>query len=144
MHMTTVISLDIGAKTGWAVLRKHDLELLGCGDLLVDDLGCALDLMVRWLNMSGYSSEAVIEQMPSVGGVGELSTVLEYARKTADYWLREVYSIAPITYILPGTWKNSRIANTTKLPKDWNGKMMSQHQKDAILMARYYILRNER
>jgi hypothetical protein len=143
MRVTTVISLDVGAKTGWAILRKHDMEIIGCGDLLVDDLGCALDLIVRWLNLSGYTSEAVIEQMPSVGGVGELSTVLEYARKTTDYWLREVFQV-PITYVLPGTWKNSRVANTTKLPKDWNGKMLSQHQKDAILMGRYYADRSDK
>ena len=143
MKTVVVLSLDVGVHTGWAVIRKHDHEILGCGVLLIDDLGCYLDLTIRWLNTAGYTTEAVVEKMPSVGGIGELSTVLEYARKTTEYWLTEVYAITPV-YILPGTWKTSRVAITTKLPTEWGGHILSQHEKDAVLMAMYYAGRGDK
>lgn len=132
-----VVSLDPGETTGWALLRKKDRELLGTGDFAVEDVGAGLDLIVRSLHLAGYTVEAVVEQMPVPALGGQLPTTLEFVRRTINHWLSEIYELS-VTYVLPGTWKNSRTALTTTVPDEWNGTRLSQHQKDAILMAHYY------
>lgn len=133
-----IFALDPGVTTGWAILRRRDKFLLGMGDLKIEDVGSAIDLLVRGMHVEGYDLAAVVEEMPVAPGVaGGLATDLAFVRRTIDHWLSDVFEV-DVTYVLPGTWKTSRVAQTTTPPATWNGKSLSQHMKDAYLMASYY------
>lgn len=134
-----IISLDPGETTGWAIIRRKDRAVLGMGDLIAEDLGCGIDLLVRAMHRLDYNVEAVVEQMPTPGGVGgRLATELEFVRRTIDHWLDDVYEI-PITYILPGVWKTSAVAKTQAPPAEFNHQPTSTHARDAHQMASYFM-----
>lgn len=134
-----IFSLDPGQTTGWAIIRRRDRAVLGMGELSAEDLGCGIDLLVRAMHRLDYSVEAVVEQMPTPGGVGgKLATDLEFVRRTIDHWLDEIYEL-PITYILPGVWKTSASAKTSAPPTEHNHRPTSQHARDAYQMGAFHM-----
>jgi hypothetical protein len=139
---TLILSLDPGITTGWALVSTRDKSVKGCGNLHPEDLGHALDRLVRCTHKSGNLLDAVVEKMPAPTTSGNLATNLEFVRHTIDHWLVEIFDLS-VTYILPGTWKTSRVAITAVLPEEWNGKLLTQHQKDAIMIAKYHASRSK-
>lgn len=138
-----ILALDPGQTTGWALVRRQDKAILGLGDLSIEDLGCSIDLLVRSMHTSGYSVHAVVEEMPTTQGVsGALATDLAFVRRTIDHWLDDVFEVQ-IDYVLPGTWKTSRVAATIPPPSEWNGVRLSQHMKDAVTMGQYYARKRQ-
>ena len=129
------LSIDPGITTGFAVLDDSG-EVLATSIWGTGELKDSLDALVRYLFTAGYAIDAVIEKMPSTGGVGPLALKLEQVRQTITSVISGVYEI-PTHHIAPGTWKPSRVARTTQLPKKWSGESLTTHQKDAIRMGRY-------
>jgi hypothetical protein len=125
--------------TGWALIDKRTRSLLGCGNLESDDVGAALDQIIRLYQHMGFKVNAVVEKMPTPPG-GELALELEYVRRTIYHWLFEVFEV-PTEYVLPGTWKTSRTAATITLPTEWDGKALTTHQRDAVTLGHYIIAR---
>lgn len=134
-----ILALDPGQTTGWALIRRRDRAVLGMGDIPAEDLGCSLDLLVRAMHRLDHSVEAVVEQMPTPGGVGgKLATDLEFVRRTIDHWLDDIFEL-PITYVLPGVWKTSASARTQPPPVEHNHRTTSQHARDAYQMGTYHM-----
>ena len=106
-----------------------------------DDLGAALDTIVRAHQLAGHRVEAVVEKTPTPTS-GALAVELDYVRRTVIHWLIEIFEL-PTEYVLPGTWKTSRAAVTAALPAEWLGRPLSTHQRDAISLA-YYVIERER
>lgn len=133
-----ILALDPGLITGWALIRRADKAPLGLGDLTIDDVGCAIDILVRSMHLSGYSLEGLVEAMPVPGGTpSQLGHELAFVRRMIDHELIEVFEL-DVTYVLPGTWKQSRVALTTAPPVEWNGSALSPHMRDAYTMGQYY------
>lgn len=115
--------------------------LLGMGDLSSEEVGCAIDLLVRSMHRLEYSVVPVVEQMPTPSGVpGSLATELAFVRRSIDHWLSDVFEL-DVNYVLPGAWKTSRTAIMTAPPDQWNGHRLSQHMRDAYLMGSYFMRR---
>lgn len=134
-----VFSLDPGVTTGWAIIRRQDRALLGLGDLSSEEVGCGVDLLVRSMHRLDYRVVPVVEEMPDQGGVaGDLATELKFVRRSISYWLEDVFEL-DVTYVLPGTWKTSRVALTTAPPADFEGRPLSPHMRDAYLMGSYFV-----
>jgi len=132
-------SLDPGVTTGWAIIRRNTREVLGMGDLDTEELGCALDLLVRSMHRVGKDVHPVVEEVPKVGGVqGDLAVTLTYVNRCINHWLEDVFEL-PVEYVLPGEWKNSRVGILTPPPAEWNGRKLSAHMKDAYLLGHYQI-----
>ena len=141
MREVVLFAIDPGVTTGWAILKKSSREVVGMGDLDPEELGCALDLLVRTMHRLGRDVCGVVEQVPKVGGVqGELATTLSYVNRVIDHWLEDVFEIQ-VDYVLPGQWKNSRVAILTPPPPTWNGHVLSPHMRDAFWLANYQIHR---
>lgn len=133
-----IFALDPGSTTGWAIFRRRDRAILGMGDLAPDRLGSAIDLLVRGMHRLDYDVVPVVEQMPTPNGVGgSLSVELKFVRRTIDHWLSDVFEL-DVAYVLPGTWKPSRVARTMVPPKTWQGAALSAHQRDALTMGWYF------
>lgn len=134
-----VFALDPGVTTGWAVVNKKNGVVLGMGNLSPEELGCGLDLIVRSFHRQGYVIHPVVEQVPSVRGTtGQLATTLAFVNRTIDHWLEDIFDLN-VSYVPPGTWKNSRVAITSEAPKLWNGVATSQHMRDAYLLGVYTL-----
>lgn len=138
-----IFALDPGLTTGWAIVRRHDRTVLGMGDFTTEEVGCGVDALVRSMHRLGYRVVPVVEQMPSQGGVeGQLETQLKFVRRMIEHQLEEVFEL-DVTLILPGTWKTSRVALTTKAPRTWNDRPTSPHMRDAFLMGTYYARKRQ-
>lgn len=136
-----IFAIDPGQTTGWAIIRKQDKAPLGLGDLNSQELGCGIDLLVRSMHRLDYRVVPVVEQMPTPGGVESgLETELKFVRRTIDYWMSDIFEL-DVVYVLPGTWKTSRVAATTKPPSVWNDRPLSPHMRDAYTMGHYYARR---
>lgn len=131
-----VIALDPGITTGMAVLTDPDGYLVATTNWTQDNLGQSLDVLIRHLHLEGYTLHAVVEQMPRSGGRSE--DALDQVRRTIHETLVEVYEV-PTIYVAPGVWKPSRVARTAVLPKEWDEKRLTTHQKDAIKMGCYAL-----
>jgi hypothetical protein len=143
MRDTVLLAVDPGVTTGWAIMRA-DGQVLGMGDLAPEELGCALDLLVRTMHRLGYTVRSVVEDVPKVKGTqGRLSLELEFVNRTVDHWLSEVFELQ-VSYVPPGRWKTSRVAATCECVDIWNGCKTSQHMKDAYMLARYQSDLSER
>lgn len=135
-----MLAIDPGVTTGWSLLRARDRAVLGMGDLSPEELGCALDLLIRTMHRLGYRVEVAVEDVPRVNGVrGSLAVELEFVNRTVDHWVSEVFELR-VAYVLPGTWKTSRAAMTAVSPPEWNGKPTSRHMKDAYGLATYRLV----
>lgn len=131
-----ILAIDPGMTTGWALTTSRG-EVLGCGNFQPEDVGPGLDDLVRRTQAAGFTIEAVVEQMPGVGGLSAMTIALEFVRQSIFHWLVEIFDL-PLAYVTPGTWKTSRVTKVTACPTEWDGKPMSQHQKDAVMIARYH------
>lgn len=132
-----IFALDPGITTGWAIIRKQDRAVLGMGDLSSEEVGCGVDLLVRSMHRLDYRVVPVVEEMPEQGGVsGDLAIELKFVRRTISHWLEDVFEL-DVTYVLPGTWKTSRVAATTKPPAEFEGRPLSPHMRDAYTMGTY-------
>jgi hypothetical protein len=134
------ICLDPGITTGWAVLNEKG-EVMATSVWGTAEVKDTLDLLVRQVFSAGFTLNAVIERMPP-GRFGELGKKLEAVRRDIAHIIDETYAI-PTVYVLPGEWKPSRVAKTTKVPGQWKGTPLMVHQKDAIRMGRYVIDRQK-
>lgn len=138
-----IFALDPGLTTGWAIVRRQDKTILGMGDFSTEELGCGVDALVRSMHKLGYRVVPVVEQMPTQGGTdGALETQLKFVRRMIEHQLEDVFEL-DITYVLPGTWKTSRVALTTKAPRTWNEQPTSQHSRDAYQMGNFYARKRQ-
>lgn len=131
-----VIALDPGITTGVAVLTDPDGVLVATTNWTPDNLARSLDVLIRHMHMEGFTLHAVVEQMPRSGGRSEDS--LDQVRRTIHETLVEVYEV-PTIYVAPGVWKPSRVARTAVLPRKWDDRRLTSHQRDAIKMACYAL-----
>lgn len=130
------IGVDPGITTGWCLLTDEG-KVLGRGVFVEENLKDGLDQLVRGVHRSARKIEVVVEQMPGAGRMGDLNRRLERVRGVVDEVLVEVYDL-PVTYIPPGEWKTSRVAQLASPPGD------TQHEKDAIVMTAYAIAKRRR
>jgi hypothetical protein len=136
------LCVDPGIATGWAVL-DDDGNIIATSVWGTHELHDSLDLLARTLFTMGYRIDAVVELMPSVGGVGRLAKKLEWIRRDVMHVLENVYEIRT-RVIAPGTWKTSRVARTAILPSQFDDDALTVHQKDAIRMGLWAIEESER
>ena len=122
------------------VAKKGNVNVvIGMGDLTMDELGCALDLLIRTMHRFKKNIIPVVEDVPDVRGLrSDLALKLDFVNMTIDHWLTEVFEL-PIIYVPPGRWKNSRVANSLTPVSQWNGQKTSQHMRDAYTIAIYEI-----
>ena len=131
------LCLDPGITTGWAVLDETG-KVLATSVWGTAELKVSLDVLIRQVFTSGHELEVVIEKMPQTGGLGLLGQKLEVVRREINDIVSETYEL-PVTYVLPGTWKPSRVARTTKVPGRFKGTPLMTHQRDAVRMGRFTI-----
>lgn len=139
------LALDPGITTGWALLDPNSDEILGSSVWGTGELKDTLDLLVRKCFTAGMRLTAVVEKMPNTGKMGPLGQKLEEVRRDIYGTITDVYEI-PVRVVAPSEWKPSRVARLgkPKLPKKFNGSPLTPHQRDAILMGRYVIDREEK
>ena len=126
------LGIDPGVTTGWALVDDSG-ALQASGNLPEDHLRTGLDDLVRHLHREGLLRlDAVIENMPRVGGMGRLAKRLEDVRRIITEVIEDVYEI-PTQRVAPGEWKPSRVARETRFGR---GKM-TPHERDAARMAMY-------
>ena len=134
-----MFALDPGVTTGWAIL-KRDLSVIGMGDLAPEELGSALDLLVRSMHRLDKMIIPVVEDVPNTRGMkSSLTRTLEFVNRTIDHWLVDVFEL-PVIYVPPSRWKTSRVVviqKKKKIVQRWNGMKTSQHMKDAYMLACY-------
>jgi hypothetical protein len=128
------LCIDPGVTTGWALLDEAG-DILGTSVWGTGELKVSLDAVIRTAHLSGMTLRVVIERMPP-GKLGLLEQKLAAVQRDIDGIVRETYELEVIE-VLPGTWKPSRVARTTDVPKEWQGTPLLIHQKDAIRMGRY-------
>lgn len=136
------LCIDPGITTGWAVL-DDDGDIIGTSVWGTAELHDTLDLLVRSMFSAGYRLEVVVEEMPHVGGAGQLAQKLEAIRRDIMHTVQGVYELE-VHVVAPGTWKTSRVARTAILPREFEDEPLMTHQKDAIKMGLYVIERNTR
>lgn len=132
-----MICLDPGITTGMAVLDARG-DIMATTVWGTGELRQSLDVLVRYLHTHGYQTHAVIERVPRNEKASPIGAKLEHVRADIMGLIDDTYAI-PYALVMPGEWKPSRVARTTKLPKEWRGDELTQHQKDAILMGRYVL-----
>ena len=131
------LCLDPGITTGWAVLDDQG-QIMATSVWGTGELKTSLDLLIRQAFTSAYTLDAIIEKMPNTGRMGLLGQKLEKVRRDIMDIVENIYEI-PVTFVLPGTWKPSRVARTTKVPGRFNKTPLMTHQRDAVKMGRYVI-----
>ena len=131
-----MICLDPGITTGWAVLAD-DETLLATSVWGNADVKESLDKLIRVLHSRNFTLRATVEKMPRTGGISPLGQKLEIV----NHEIREILDIyeIPTTYVLPGTWKNSRPARVFKVPRKWRDDTVVIHQRDAMRMGAYQL-----
>ncbi len=128
------LCIDPGITTGWALLDANG-DILGTSVWGTAELEVSLDAVIRTAHLSDMTVTVVIERMPP-GRLGLLEQKLASVKRTIDRIVRDTYELE-VVEVLPGTWKPSRVARTTKVPPTWQGTPLMVHQKDAIKMGRY-------
>jgi hypothetical protein len=128
------LAIDPGVTTGWALLDDTG-AILGTSVWGTGELKVSLDAVIRTAHLSDMTLTVVIERMPP-GKLGLLEQKLGAVRRDIDAIVRGTYELETIE-VLPGTWKPSRVARTTEVPREWQGTPLMVHQKDAIRMGRY-------
>lgn len=131
------LALDPGLTTGWALV-EDDGSNAGCGNLDHADLRRQLDTLIRSSHASGFWLTVVIEDQPRVGQMSALGKQLRDVWQTIGAVTVETYEL-PIRVVTPGVWKPSREARLAKIPRKWNGKTLTPHQRDAIRMGLFAI-----
>lgn len=131
------LCIDPGIATGWALLNDEG-DIIATSVWGTHELHDTLDLLIRSLLSMGYRLDAVVEQMPSVGGLGRIAQKLEWVRRDVMHTLEGVYEIRT-RIVAPGTWKTSRVARTAILPREFDDDVLTTHQKDAIRMGLWAI-----
>jgi len=131
------LAIDPGITTGWALLDDAG-EIQATSVWGTAELKQSLDILIREAHFAGYSLTMVIETMPSAGRMGALGQKLEAVRRDIMSIVAETYEI-PYVSVMPGEWKPSRIAKTTRVPSRFRDTPLMVHQKDAVKMGRYVI-----
>jgi hypothetical protein len=135
----TVLAFDPGVTTGWAVLAP-DGRILGTGNIVsTQNLREELKDVVRNAYLARHTVPEVIVEVFPLSPTGELAGVLREVVVTLAHVLVS-YHIRP-EQITPGVWKTSSVRQSEK---EWNGQTLTQHQRDAIRMARYHLRRKDR
>lgn len=125
--MTTILSLDPGITTGFAVLAD-DGRLLDSGNIMAEDLRCHPKIL-QFVESTGV--EVVIEPVlkPTRG---------KLADQLADVWgtLRMYFPNAAV--VGPGQWKQNSYIFNYPFPKE-RFPRPTPHQRDAFRIGIYYI-----
>lgn len=132
------LGIDPGVTTGWALVAD-DGKVLGTGDLVPENIEFGLDKIVRGLHRTSRTITVVIERIPRTGGMGGLARKMEEVLTAIHEVIDEVYDL-PVIQVAPGEWKQSRVAAQEL---GWE-RGVSQHQKDAAVMARYVADKEQR
>jgi len=121
--MKTLLSLDLGLSTGFAVIR-NDVGLSDYGTIQPDD---DFEVALKKLLLDAMPTHSMCER-PLIfkGPLGDqLQTRLIVVGRILDHQVR---------YVEPAQWKNTRY-KTAPIPKDIKS---NKHEKDAIRMAMWY------
>ena len=133
------IALDPGISTGWALVAD-DLKVLGHGVFTPDQVRDGVDRLVRGLHRNNYRVKVVVERLPKVSGVGNFTRELDEVVRTVYEVTVDTYDLDP-RIIPPGEWKPSRAARVAKKWIKEGKEKMTQHEKDAIMMGVYAIIK---
>lgn len=131
------LALDPGLTTGWALV-EDDGTWHGSGNLSHVTLAKQLDTIVRSSHGAGYWLTVVVEDQPRVGQMSRLGKDLRDVWETIGAVVVETYEL-PIRVVTPGVWKPSREARLAVLPRKWNGRTLTPHQRDAMRMGIFAI-----
>lgn len=134
----TVLAFDPGITTGWAVLAP-DGRILGTGNIGTENLKEDMKDVVRNAYLARHTVPEVVVEVFPLAPSGELAGVLREVVVTLAHVLAS-YHIRP-QQVSPGVWKTSSVKQSEK---EWDGQTLTQHQRDAIRMARYYLRRKDR
>ncbi len=125
------LGIDPGVTTGWAVLDHHG-TIWDCGQWTLEEVLDGIDWVIRGVNRTGEDLE-IVQEVLAKGRDGALANDLRYAQVALTRIVEDTYDVSR-TFVLPGTWKNSRHVQPVE---DWNGKKVSAHTYDAVNMARW-------
>lgn len=134
-----LLSIDPGLSTGMAVVSDPDGFLIATTTWQPEQIRVSLDALIRSLHLEDFTIWAVVERMPHVGKNSPLEQQLEAVRRDIEEVL-DIFDIL-VLHTAPGEWKPSRAARTAVVPREWDGKPVSVHQRDAIRMACYRLER---
>lgn len=129
-----VLAIDPGVTTGWAVLNENGM-VMDTGNLLPEDVEEGIRGTIDAWHKRGYSICGVVERFP-LTSQGSLGTQLREVVLTIDAIL--VGAGIKHEEVTPGVWKTSSVPES---PKEWAGRKLTPHQRDAIRMGRYVIRR---
>lgn len=131
------LALDPGLTTGWALI-EDDTTCRGLGNIPHDEIRVRLDTLVRSIHASGYWVSVVVEDQPRVGEMSQLGKQLRDVWQAIGAVTVETYEL-PVRVVTPGVWKPSREARLMKVPRRWNNRPLTTHQRDALRMAAYAL-----
>lgn len=131
------LGIDPGITTGWAIVSDQDRSVLGCGNAQPDQVEEVLDTVIRAMHQQERVVHVVMEKLPKVGGNSPHAARLDVVSRAIYGVVIDCFDL-PVTTVQPGTWKTSRVARTTDPRELWKDRM-TQHQKDAVLMALWGI-----
>ena len=135
------LAIDPGGTTGYALVND-DGSVRACGNWRPEDLDLGLDGLIRAVNRQGHALEAVVEKLAQVRPAGKLGDTLQYVVKTTNKVLA-LYDLT-VHVITPTEWKSSASARLEIGIDQWDGELLTQHQKDAIRIGRYWIAQGKR
>lgn len=140
------VSLDPGVTTGWALIDE-DLKILGCGVFAPSQVRDGVDELIRGCHRSKKVVRVVMEKLPRVAGHGDLAEVLDSVIRDIYENIVDTYDLQPVI-VAPGEWKPSRHAAVARrhikenMKGKWKGRTMTQHEKDAIMMGIYAVIKD--
>jgi len=130
-----VLAVDPGITTGWALLTE-DGEILKTGTLGVGDADVfrSLEEIIRTMHHQKQTVEMAIEEFPPQRGALGAQLALVVAKVDLAW---QTYDLRTRKFT-PGEWKTSAVG-LSGLPPGM--PRISQHEKDAIRIGRYYLSR---
>jgi len=124
-----ILSLDPGLTTGYALVTAEGL-LSQSGNIGIEDLKDS-SILESIKKIPGLS--IVIEEVPIYGN-SKLGRQLQQVNAT----LREMFPEA--VKLPPSAWKTIPSISNFPVPSEWDGKKLTQHQKDSYRMGMFFII----
>ena len=128
------LGIDPGKTTGWAVM-DHRGVVRATGNWAMDDVLTGSDDVIRCVNRQSVDLE-IVQEVLAKGRDGTLANDLKYVQTALTRVIEDTYDISR-TFVLPGTWKNSRHALAPLPFTEWEGEPLTLHQRDAINLCRW-------
>lgn len=138
-----ILAIDTGITTGYAVVNDAG-TVVKTGNLkYVDDFSPEgndeevdeLLLIEALMNISDEYNGFIHGEVIVEYALTPTNSALDNRLRYINQLIKSVFPKAEV--ILPATWKNSRVTNKPIFPMNY-GKL-TQHQKDAIMIARFKL-----